>query len=260
MSAPALLALEAGVVIVLVTALWAVSVAVRDTSIVDVFWGSGFVVVAWLGFALGDGSAERSLLLALLVTAWGLRLSAYLARRNLGKGEDRRYAAMRERHGERWPLRSLFVVFWLQGALMWVVSLPVQVAMTEPAPAGLGALDWIGVAVWAVGLAFESLGDRQLARFKADPANRGRVMDRGLWRYTRHPNYFGDFCVWWGIWLVALATGGAWWTVIGPLLMSILLIRVSGVALLERSIAKRREGYEDYVRRTSAFFPLPPRR
>jgi steroid 5-alpha reductase family enzyme len=260
MSAAALLALEAGVVLGLVTALWGVSLAVRDSSIVDVFWGSGFVVIAWVGFALGDGSGTRSWLLALLVTAWGLRLSVYLARRNLGKGEDRRYAEMRRRHGGRWPLRSLFVVFWLQGALMWVVSLPVQVAMTDPTPAGLGALDWIGLAVWAIGLAFESVGDRQLARFKADPANRGKVMDRGLWRYTRHPNYFGDFCVWWGIWLVALATGGAWWTVVGPAVMSFLLIRVSGVAMLERSIAKRREGYEDYVRRTSAFFPLPPRR
>ena len=260
MSTAALLAVEAGLVVVLVTALWAVSVALRDTSIVDVFWGSGFVVVAWIGFPLADGSDARRLLLAALVTVWGLRLTVYLARRNLGKGEDHRYAAMRRRHGERWPLRSLFVVFWLQGALMWVVSLPVQVAMTDPTPAGLGILDWVGAAVWAVGLGFEAVGDAQLARFKADPANRGTVMDRGLWRYTRHPNYFGDFCVWWGIWLVALATGSAWWTVVGPVVMSVLLIRVSGVALLERSLSRRREGYADYVARTSAFFPRPPRR
>jgi steroid 5-alpha reductase family enzyme len=260
MSAPGLLALEAGIVLALVTALWAVSVAVRDSSIVDVFWGSGFVVIAWTAFALADGSGARRLLLGVLVTVWGLRLTAYLARRNLGTGEDRRYAAMRRRHGERWPLRSLFVVFWLQGALMWVVSLPVQVAMTDPTPAGLGLLDWAGVALWAVGLCFEAVGDRQLARFKADPANRGRVMDRGLWRYTRHPNYFGDFCVWWGIWLVALAAGSAWWTLAGPILMSVLLIRVSGVTLLERSLVRRREGYADYVARTSAFFPRPPRR
>jgi steroid 5-alpha reductase family enzyme len=184
----------------------------------------------------------------------------YLARRNLGKGEDSRYAEMRRRHGERWPLRSLVVVFWLQGALMWVVSLPVQVGMSDATPAGLGALDWIGTALWGVGFAFESVGDLQLARFKDDPANRGRVMDRGLWRCTRHPNYLGDFCVWWGIWLVALATGSAWWTVAGPALMSVLLIRVSGAALLERSLVRRREGYADYVARTSAFFPWPPRR
>lgn len=259
MNTAGLLAAEAGLVLALVTALWAVSVALKDTSIVDIFWGSGFVVVAWAAYVLGEGSADRRLLLALLVTAWGLRLTAYLARRNLGKGEDHRYAAMRRRHGKRWPLRSLVVVFWLQGALMWVVSLPVQVAMNDPTPAGLGALDWIGTGVWVVGLAFEAVGDQQLARFKGDPANGGQVMDRGLWRYTRHPNYFGDFCVWWGIWLVALATGSAWWTAVGPVVMSILLIRVSGAALLERSLTKRRDGYADYVARTSAFFPWPPR-
>jgi steroid 5-alpha reductase family enzyme len=247
-------------VLALLTALWAVSLALRDASIVDVFWGTGFVVVAWIAYALGDGSGDRSLLLALLVTAWGLRLTAHLARRNLGKGEDYRYAEMRQRHGERWPLRSLFIVFWLQGALIWVVSLPVQVAMTDPTPAGLGVLDWVGTAVWAVGLAFEAGGDWQLSRFKADPANRGKVMDRGLWRYTRHPNYFGDFCVWWGIWLVALSAGSTWWTVVGPTVMSVLLIRVSGVAMLERSLSQRRPGYADYVSRTSAFFPRPPRR
>ena len=260
MSTAGLLAVEAGLVLALVTALWVASVALRDTSVVDIFWGSGFVVVAWAGYALGEGSSDRRLLLAALVTVWGLRLSVYLARRNLGKGEDYRYAAMRRRYGDRWPLRSLVVVFWLQGALMWVVSLPVQVAMTDPTPSGLGALAWAGAALWAVGLAFEAVGDQQLARFKADPASRGKVMDRGLWRYTRHPNYFGDFCVWWGIWLVALETGSAWWTAVGPAVMSVLLIRVSGAALLERSLTSRREGYADYISRTSAFFPWPPRR
>jgi steroid 5-alpha reductase family enzyme len=259
-SAAGLLAIEAGLVLALLTALWAVSLALRDASIVDVFWGTGFVFVAWIAYALGGGSRDRALLLALLVTAWGLRLTAHLARRNLGKGEDYRYAEMRQRHGERWPLRSLFLVFWLQGALIWVVSLPVQVAMTDPTPACLGVLDWVGTAVWAIGLTFEAGGDWQLSRFKADPANRGKVMDRGLWRYTRHPNYFGDFCVWWGIWLVALAAGSTWWTVVGPAVMSVLLIRVSGVAMLERSLSQRRPGYADYVARTSAFFPRPPRR
>ena len=181
----------------------------RDSSIVDVFWGSGFVVIAWVAYALADGSSGRRLLLAALVTVWGLRLTLYLARRNLGKGEDPRYAAMRRRHGSRWPLRSLVVVFWLQGALIWVVSLAGAGRDDRLHAAGLGVLDWVGVALWAVGFAFESVGDLQLARFKADPANRGKVMDRGLWRYTRHPNYFGDFCVWWGIWLVALAAGSS---------------------------------------------------
>ena len=160
MSGGAVLALNAGIIFVLTTALWAVSVAVRDTSIVDIFWGGGFVVIAWVSFAVGDGSPDRSLLLAALVTVWGLRLTLHLAVRNLGKGEDRRYTAMRERHGDRWPLRSLFVVFWLQGALMWIVSLPVQVPMADAAPAGLGALDLLGALVWLVGFAFESVGDR----------------------------------------------------------------------------------------------------
>lgn len=260
MSTAGLLAVEAGLVLMLVTALWAVSVAAHDTSIVDIFWGSGFVVVAWTALLLVDGSGDRRLLLAVLVTVWGVRLTVHLARRNLGKGEDPRYAAMRRRHGDRWPVLSLVVVFWLQGALMWVVSLPVQVAMTDSTSGGLGALDWAGVTLWATGLAFEAVGDLQLVRFKADPANRGKVMDRGLWRYTRHPNYFGDLCVWWGIWLVALAAGSAWWTAVGPAVMSVLLIRVSGAALLERSLLRRRPGYADYVARTSAFFPWPPRR
>ncbi len=260
MSDGAVLLLNAGVVLALTTGLWALSVAVRDTSIVDVFWGSGFVVIAWVTYAVADGSQDRGLLLSVLTTIWGLRLTLYLARRNLGKGEDFRYAAMRKRHGARWPLRSLVVVFWVQGLLMWVVSLPVQVGQLDPTPAGLGALDWAGAALWALGLAFEAIGDAQLTRFKADPSNRGKVMDRGLWSWTRHPNYFGDFCVWWGLYLVAASTGSAWWTAIGPILMSVLLIRVSGAALLERSLSRRREGYEAYVARTSGFFPRPPRR
>jgi len=260
MSTAELLGINLAVVLVLLTALWAVSVAVRDTSIVDVFWGSGFVVVAWVTYALADGSADRRLLLAVLTTAWGLRLTIHLARRNLGHGEDPRYARMRERAGARWPLRSLVVVFWLQGVLLWVVSLPVQVGGHDPTPAGLTWLDGVGVAVWAVGLFFETVGDRQLTRFRADPANQSQVMDRGLWRYTRHPNYFGDCAVWWGIYLVALAAGGPWWTIVGPLVMSVLLIRVSGAAPLEQGMRRRRPGYDGYVARTSGFFPWPPRR
>lgn len=255
MSTAAALGLAGLALLVATTALWALSLALRDSSIVDIFWGSGFVLVAWLVFAVAAGGGGRPLLIAALVSVWGLRLTAYLARRNLGKGEDRRYTEMRERHGARWPLRSLFIVFWLQGALVWIVSLPVQVGIAQGG--GLVALDWLGVALWALGLCFEAVGDLQLSRFKADPANRGRVMDRGLWRYTRHPNYFGDFCVWWGIYLVALAAG-AWWTVVGPLLMSWLLIRFSGVPILERSLHERRPGYAEYAARTSAFLPRRP--
>ena len=260
MSGVAILLLNLAVVFTLTTALWALSVVVRDTSIVDIFWGAGFVVIAWVTYVVADGSPARQLLLAALTTVWGLRLTIHLARRNLGKGEDFRYRKMRERHGDRWPLRSLWTVFWLQGLLMWVVSLPVQAGQFDASPHGLVWLDWLGVAAWALGLFFETVGDAQLERFKADPANRGQVMDRGLWSWTRHPNYFGDFSVWWGLYLVALATGSAWWTVVGPLVMSVLLMRVSGARLLEQSIGTRRPGYAAYAQRTSGFFPRPPRR
>lgn len=254
----------------LMTGLWLVSVIVRDASIVDIFWGPAFIAIVWVqylrswvlqGPACGDFCAEpyppaTALIVPVLVTVWGLRLALHLAWRNLGRGEDRRYVRMRERFGPRFPLISLGVVFLLQAGLAWVVSLPAQVATAR---LDLGAPPVVlGIAVWAVGLAFETIGDLQLAAFRRNPANADGVMDRGLWRYTRHPNYFGDFCVWWGISLIAVSTG-EWWTVIGPIVMSILLIRVSGAGLLERSIGERRPGYAEYVRRTSGFIPRPPR-
>lgn len=237
--------------------LWGVSLLRRDASIVDIFWGLGFVLIAWLSLWNGSPS-PRTLLLTLLVSIWGLRLAGYLAWRNWGRPEDYRYVAMRERHGKYFPIVSLFTVFGLQGALMWIISLPLQVGIAR-------AQDWhaavaVGVILWSAGLFFEAVGDYQLARFKADPENRGRVMGQGLWRYTRHPNYFGDFLVWWGFYFIAAESGSWWWTIIGPLLMSFLLIRVSGVRLLESSLRSRVAGYEEYVRDTSAFFPLPPKR
>jgi steroid 5-alpha reductase family enzyme len=231
---------------------------VRDSSIVDIFWGPGFALIAWVVFAVTDGSETRRLLLVILASVWGVRLGAYLAWRNLGKGEDYRYAAMRERWGSKWWWWSLFQVFLLQGELMWVVSLPLQAGQVPDAP-GPGWPAVAGSVLWLIGILFEGIGDLQLARFKADPSNAGSVMDRGLWRYTRHPNYFGDFLVWWGLGTIAAGASGAWWSLIGPLVMSILLLRVSGVAKLESTIADRRPGYAEYVRRTSAFFPLPPR-
>jgi steroid 5-alpha reductase family enzyme len=250
----------AGVLAALMVATWVVSLAMRDASIVDIVWGLAFVTVAVTAFVVGDGADPRRTLLLVLVGIWGLRLSGYLAKRNLGHGEDYRYQAMRARWGDRFGIVSLVVVFGLQGVLAWVVSLPVQLAATASDPSGLGPLAALGVALWAVGLVFETVGDAQLARFKADPANEGAVMDRGLWRYTRHPNYFGDFCVWWGIFAVAAETGPGRWGVVGPVVMSFLLLRVSGVAMLERTIGKRRPGYAEYAARTSAFFPRPPRR
>lgn len=235
---------------------WLVSLVRRDASVVDPFWGTGFVVVVWLSCLQAGTPGSRPLLLAVLTTLWGLRLSLYLLWRNWGRGEDRRYRAMREKHGARFWWVSLGTVFLLQGVLLWFVSLPLQAGVRQTAP--LWWLDLVGGGLWTLGFTFEVVGDWQLARFTSDPDNRGRVLDRGLWRYTRHPNYFGDFCVWWGLFLIA-AAAGAWWTIPGPLLMSWLLLRVSGVPLLEKDIADRRAGYADYVARTSAFFPVPPR-
>lgn len=236
--------------------LWLLSVASRDASIVDPFWGFGFVIIAWWCFFTSEFS-QRGLLLLILTTLWGLRLSVYLLWRNWGKGEDRRYRAMRETHGERFWFVSLATVFILQGLIMWFVSWPVQfgVLLGEET---LGILDCLVLGLWVIGITFETIGDLQLAKFKSDPANQGRVLSHGLWRYTRHPNYFGDFCVWWGIYGIA-ASGGAWWTVGSPLLMSLFLMRVSGVTLLEKDIADRRPEYGDYIRDTNAFFPGLPR-
>lgn len=238
--------------------LWCLSLLLRNASIVDIFWGCGFVLIAWVSLWISGRLSSKPMLLTLLVSVWGLRLAGYLAWRNIGKPEDYRYAAMRERHGKRFPVVSLFTVFALQGLLMWIIALPLQVGISQGQD--WYALSAIGVILWIVGLLFEAIGDYQLARFKADPANRARVMNRGLWRYTRHPNYFGDFLVWWGLYCVAVESGSWWWTIIGPLLMSLLLIRVSGVRLLESSLRSRVAGYEEYVRDTSAFFPLPPKR
>lgn len=254
----AILAVNLAAALCLMGAVWATSLPLRDVSIIDIFWGAGFVLVAWLSLLLAGEPSARAAVVVGLVTAWGGRLSVYLAWRNWGKPEDKRYAKMRVRHGARFPLVSLATVFALQGALLWVISLPVQVGVATAS--GWSWLSTLGVLLWAVGLFFETVGDAQLARFKADPNNRGRVMNSGLWRYTRHPNYFGDFLVWWGLYLTALTPGTWWWTIVGPLLMSVLLLRVSGVTLLENSLKDRLDGYEDYKRRTSAFIPLPPRK
>ena len=250
---------SAGALAAALFALWLLSLALRDASIVDLFWGLGFVAVAWIAFALGEGDPARKWLVAGATTLWGLRLAGWLAWRNHGVGEDPRYQRMRRHHGARFARVSLFTVFGLQGVLLFLVSLPVQVAQARPG-APLGALDLAGAALMAVGLSFEAVGDWQLARFKADPANRGRVMDRGLWRYTRHPNYFGDAVFWWGLGLVACAVPGGVFALASPALMTALLLRVSGVTLLERSLSRSKPGWDDYAARTSAFFPWRPKR
>lgn len=237
---------------------WVVSVAIRNASIVDIVWGLGFVAVSWVLWVRIDGNSGRQSLVAVMVGLWGLRLGGYLAKRNIGHGEDFRYVLMRRKYGSKFPIISLFTVFGLQGVIMWTVSLPVQFASADDSP-GVGPIAVMGIIVWLIGLAFETVGDWQLARFKADPANQGKVMDQGLWRLTRHPNYFGDAVMWWGVGIVAAETGSGVIGFIGPAVMTWFLMRVSGVPMLEKALHKRREGYAEYVARTSAFFPRPPR-
>ena len=222
-------------------------------------WGLGFVITSWVLALTIDGDSTRQILLAVMVGAWGLRLGGYLAKRNIGHGEDWRYKAMRKKKGARFGLISLVTVFGLQGVLMWVVSLPVMFGNSDATP-GVGPLAVIGVMVWAVGLSFEAVGDWQLAKFKKDPNNAGKVMQTGLWSLTRHPNYFGDALLWWGIGIVGAETGTGVVGFIGPVVMTVFLLRVSGVPMLERSLMKRREGYAEYAARTSAFIPRPPKR
>lgn len=249
-----------GTAAVLMVVVWVGSVVRTDASLVDRVWGLAFVVLAWT-YAAVDGTWDtRTVLTLTLVSVWGLRLSVFITWRNWGHGEDARYAAMRARRPDTFTARSLVTVFLLQAVLAWLVSVPLLAAVAVDGGA-LGLLDALAVGVWTVGFVFEAGGDWQLSRFLADPANRGRVMDRGLWRYTRHPNYFGDTVVWWAFLLLALAVGG-WWGAAGTLLMTFLIVRVSGVALTERRMGRtssRREGHDEYVRRTNAFFPGPRR-
>ena len=248
-----------GTILAAMTLVWILSVRLRDASIADVCWGLGFVLLAWLYFVLLPGSTPRSWLVVTLITLWGARLSVHIFRRNHGKGEDPRYRAMRASHGPAFWWRSLFTVFWLQAVLLWFIALPLLVATRASLPAALTAVDGLGVLCFAVGLAFEVVGDHQLERFRAEPSNRGKVLDRGLWRYTRHPNYFGDATMWWGIYAMAAATPGGWLTVLSPALMTLLLMRVSGVTLLETSLKASKPGYPAYIARTPAFFPWFPR-
>jgi steroid 5-alpha reductase family enzyme len=238
---------------------WLASLARRDASLVDRWWGTGFLVLA-LWYALGRGTPLpiAAWLLLLLVATWGLRLSIHLTVRNWGHGEDYRYRAMRERHGARFPLVSLGTVFLLQAVLTWVIGMPlyagIVLAPAEAAPTWLTAG---GLAAWLLGFGFEVAADLQLMAHRGDPARRGTVLRTGVWRYSRHPNYFGDALLWWGLWLIAASLGGAW-TVFAPALMTFLLMRVSGVTLLEKKLVETRPDYREYAATTSAFVPWPP--
>ena len=234
---------------------WLISLRYRNVTIVDSLWGLGFVLIAWITFSLSEGFPGRKTLIAVLVTVWGMRLSIYLSRRNWGAAEDPRYGKWRKRSGERFRVVSLFKVFLLQAIFLWVIALVLQYGQLSQTPDHFVWLDMLGVFIWVIGFFFEAVGDWQLARFKADPANKGRVMDRGLWAYSRHPNYFGEFLIWWGLFLITLSTPNSWWTVISPLIITAVLLKMTGIPLTEGTIVKTRPGYEDYIKRTSAFVP-----
>ena len=247
------------VILGMMALLWLLSLRIKNSSIVDIFWGFGFVVSAWLIFILTpDGFMLRKLLLALLVTTWGLRLTFHILIRNWGKEEDFRYQAWRKQAGKKWWWISFFQVFLLQGFLMWTISTPLVAGQMDTRFNTLQIWDVLGVIIWVIGFFFEAVGDVQLARFKAKPANKGKVMDQGVWRFTRHPNYFGDATQWWGYFLIAVSSGG-WWTIFSPILMTLFLLRVSGVVLLEKSL-ETRPGYKEYINKTSAFIPWFPKK
>jgi steroid 5-alpha reductase family enzyme len=241
------------------TAAWVVHLILGKASVVDSFWGPGFAVIAWVSLYSGQGDPSRKWMIAVLVTIWALRLAWHVTRRNWGEPEDHRYADMRAKYPDKFWVRSLFTVFLLQAAIMWVVSLPVQLGMHAPSPLGLGFWAGIGLMLWFFGFFWEAVGDEQLRRFKSDPENKGKVFDKGLWRYTRHPNYFGEMVMWWAIFLIAAGAPGAGWSAIGPLLLTVLLLKVSGVSLTDKKMSIRHPDFDDYKRRVSAFIPWPPK-
>jgi steroid 5-alpha reductase family enzyme len=244
------------VALAIAIALWMLSIVRRDVSVIEPVWPLLFLAMMLTYLTLAPAVAERAYLVLFVVTVWAVRLSVFITLRNWGEPEDRRYQQIRADNEPRFWLKSLYIVFGLQAVLAWIISLPLLGAVLGGAP--LGWLDLAAAALWLVGFGFEAIGDQQLASFKADPANKGRVLDQGLWRYTRHPNYFGEACIWWAYYLFALSAG-AWWSIIGPIVVTFLLLRVSGVTLLEKDITERRPAYRDYIERTNAFFPGPPK-
>jgi steroid 5-alpha reductase family enzyme len=247
-------------ILLYMTVIWLASLALKNSSIVDIFWGPGFALAAWVYYFFAPvNSSPRALLVVALVTIWGLRLGIHIGRRNIGKEEDYRYQKWREDAGAKWWWYSFFKVFLLQGIMMWLISSPLAVAQLPGAQPWLSIFDLIGIALWVIGFVFEAVGDWQLTRFKADPSNKGKVMRTGLWRYTRHPNYFGDATLWWGYFAFALnLLPLGLITVYSPILMTVLLMRVSGVALLEHNLKKTKPEYAEYIESTNAFFPGLP--
>jgi steroid 5-alpha reductase family enzyme len=234
---------------------WLLSLVLRNVTIVDSLWGLGFVMIAWTTFFLTDGFLGRKLLITFLVTFWGVRLSIYLTWRNWGKKEDPRYGLWREKSGKHFWIVSLFKVFLLQAVFLWAISISLQYGVASKTPEMITWLDLFGLILWGVGFIFEAVGDWQLAVFKSNPANKGKVMDQGLWAYTRHPNYFGECLMWWGIFLIAFSASNSWWTVVSPLIITAVLLKMTGIPLTEKTIVIHRPGYKEYVQRTNAFIP-----
>jgi len=232
------------------------SLVKKRNDIADLAWGLGFVLMAWTSFLLGSVQGPRGLLVGLLVSIWGIRLAWHIHARNKGRTEDYRYAKWREEWGKWFFVRSYLQVYLLQGALLFLIVLPVLL-INNSFGTGLNYLDFVGVAVWLVGFIFESVGDLQLSRFIKDPNNKGKLMQSGLWRYTRHPNYFGEVTQWWGIWLIAISATNGWLGIIGPLTITVLILKVSGIPMLEKKMAENPE-FAEYKRRTRMFVPWLP--
>ena len=235
-----------------------VAVVKNRNDVADIAWGGGVICAALTAYLTAGLNQARSLLVLILVIAWGLRLMLHIGIRNRGKPEDHRYKAWRQEWGSNFLFRSFLQVFLLQGFLLLVISLPVTMTITRNGPP-LALLDFIGFSLWLIGFSFEAIGDFQLLQFKKNPVNKGKIITSGLWRYTRHPNYFGEVTLWWGIFLICLTVPGILWTIVGPLTITWLILRVSGTPLLEKRYVDNPE-YAEYIKKTSSFFPLPPKR
>ena len=242
--------------LVVAVVFWLLSLKRDDVSIVDSLWSLMFLLAAMVYAGVTSTAGVREMIVLALVGIWAMRLAAYITVRNHGHTEDHRYREIRANNEPGFRYKSLYIIFVFQALLAWVISLPLVAAISGQT--ALGTLDYAGITLWVAGLFFEAVGDWQLSRFRAVPENAGKVLSTGLWRYSRHPNYFGNFLLWWGFYLIALSAGG-WWTIISPLLMTLLLLKVSGVALLEKGISNRRPEYLNYIRHTNAFFPGPSR-
>ena len=258
-----LIGLNLVLLVAVMVALWSVSLKVRDVSFIDAVWPMAMLLMAVVTWPRVDGDDTRRFLLLWLVAIWAIRLGVHLFRRWRLHGADGRYVAILERQQQRkgWGFgkTALVFIFLPQAVFAWLVSLPVQLGQVAPDP-GVGWVAWTGAGLAVVGIAFESIGDAQLSAFRKDPANKGKVLDTGLWRYTRHPNYFGDACVWWGLYLIAAETAPGLWSIAGPIFLTFTLTKWSGIGITEKAVSKSRPGYADYIRRTSPFLPWPPKK